>query len=63
MLCREIEDRSGECRALSNLGLVNAYLGDFDSALDHARDALTLAREIQDYVGEGRALDDLGRVW
>jgi len=66
-IAREIGDRSGEGRALGNLG--NAYLSlgeyerEYDKAMDYDQQSLQIAREIGDRSVEGIVLGNLGNVY
>src|SRR5207253_5656104 len=55
--------RLGEGRALSTLGAVYTALGQYDQALTHAEQALTILREVGDREGEGRTFGQLMAVW
>jgi DNA-binding SARP family transcriptional activator/tetratricopeptide (TPR) repeat protein len=56
-------DRSGEARALDNLGLVYRWQGSYQQAAEHHQQALTLFREIGDRSGEADALGNLGLAY
>ena len=57
---REIKDRGGEGYALSNLGLINWFIGQYDRALEYNQQALDIHRELKDRRGEGQVLGNLG---
>ena len=67
-LAREIDDRSGESKALGSLGIAYNTLGQYERAIDFYQQSLTMAREIGDSPeerlrqrqGEGNALGNLG---
>jgi tetratricopeptide (TPR) repeat protein/DNA-binding SARP family transcriptional activator len=57
---RDLGDRFGQERTLSNLGLVLRRQGSYAEAVDHHRQALVLARALGDTFGEALALTGLG---
>jgi DNA-binding SARP family transcriptional activator len=59
---RECGDRSGEAYALTNLGAVHRLLGQYDVAIDHLSQALSLHESTGDRHGEARTLSNLGIV-
>ncbi|NKE62854.1 tetratricopeptide repeat protein [Lentzea sp. PSKA42] len=59
---RQIGDRDGEARALTNLGAVHRLLGRYGSAAARLRQSLRLHRDRSDRHGEARALSHLGIV-
>jgi tetratricopeptide (TPR) repeat protein len=62
-ICREIGDRRGECRRLSNLGTAYDILGQTTEAVHHHTAALSITRELGDRRCEGRILLNLGNVY
>ena len=57
---RLLPDRAAEGRALGNLGLAHAALGDTRKAIEYYEQALIVSREIGDRRGEGADLGNLG---
>lgn len=55
-------DAAGVRAGLTNLGLVERYLGEYPAARQAHQRALALYREVGDRDGEGRALNNLGAV-
>ncbi len=56
-------DRAAEGRALGNLGLAYAALGEVRKAIEHHEAALLISREIGDRRGEGSTLGNLGTAY
>lgn len=54
------ESRSGEARALHNLGTTYGELSQPEQAIEYYQQALPLYRAVNDRSGEARALTDLG---
>jgi tetratricopeptide (TPR) repeat protein len=61
--CREIGDRQGEGRTLTNMGLAYADLAETRKAIGYYEQALTIGRDIGDRRGEGNALGNLGNAY
>jgi CHAT domain-containing protein len=59
LLSREIGDRSGEGRALANLGSVHQRRGEMSEAIEAFTAALAIARETTDREAEAVALNNL----
>ncbi len=59
---RQIGDRDGEARALTNLGAVHRLLGRYGPAAARLRRSLRLHRDRADRHGEARTLSHLGIV-
>ncbi|MFD0363832.1 BTAD domain-containing putative transcriptional regulator [Nocardia sp. GCM10030253] len=59
---RQLADRSGEARALTDLGWAHWRQGDFEQAFSRSTQALLVSREIGDHLQEARALNTLGNV-
>lgn len=57
---RRTDDRAGEPRALTGLGIVQRLTGDAPSALVNFARAVDACRELGDRAGEGAALNELG---
>jgi DNA-binding SARP family transcriptional activator/Tfp pilus assembly protein PilF len=57
---RELGDRGGEAKTLSNLALAELHAGQTASAIIRLADALAINRERGNRVGEGYALHNLG---
>ena len=55
-----MKDRTGEGRALNNLGIAYRELGRYEKAIGYYEQALAIHREVKNRTGEGRALDNLG---
>jgi tetratricopeptide (TPR) repeat protein len=60
---RQIGDRRSEGRALGNLGLAYADLGEFRLAIELYEQRLDIAREISDRRGESATLSNLGNSY
>ena len=60
---RRLKNRSGEGRALGNLGGTYHLLGEYRRAIEFYEQHLAIAREIGDRHGEGRALGNLGAAY
>ena len=60
---RRLGDRPGEGRALGNLGLAYAALGETRRAIEHYEQVLAIAREIGDRRSEGSVLGNLGLAY
>ncbi len=61
--CQKINDWSGECSALGNLGNAWFALGDAKKAITFHEQVLAISRNIGDRRGEGNALGNLGVAW
>ncbi|MFQ6327174.1 AfsR/SARP family transcriptional regulator [Nocardia sp. CWNU-33] len=59
---RQLSDRNGEARALTDLGWAHWRDGDFEQAVSRSTRALEVSREIGDRLQEARALNTLGNV-
>ncbi|MEV6429514.1 tetratricopeptide repeat protein [Nocardia sp. NPDC051463] len=59
---RQLSDRSGEARALTDLGWAHWRDGDFEQAVSRSTRALEVSREIGDRLQEARALNTLGNL-
>lgn len=57
---RACEDRLAEARMLEGIAAANLNLKDFDTAIEHAQEALELERAAGHPVGEATALEYLG---
>ncbi|MEM8809650.1 MAG: tetratricopeptide repeat protein [Cyanobacteria bacterium P01_G01_bin.38] len=57
------ESRLGEGAALKSLGLAYHRLGQYEQAIDHLQQFLTISREIGNRQGEGTALGSLGLAY
>lgn len=57
---REVGDREGEARAVTNMSTACFHLGRFREALDAGQRSLVIQREVGNRYGEGIALGDLG---
>ncbi|MBC6463555.1 ATP-binding protein, partial [Actinomadura sp. HBU206391] len=62
VICRAMDNREGEAKALLELSLVRGHTGHFDVALDYSHEALTIYRSIGDHLGEAETLDQQARV-
>jgi len=62
-IAQKIGDRSGEGKALGNLGIAHRCRGDYALAIKYHQQDLAIAREIGDRSGEGKALGNLGMVY
>ena len=62
ILSAELDDQSGEGRALANLGGIDCLQSRYEQAARHLHRALVLFREIGDRQGEAAALAGLGLV-
>ncbi len=60
---QRIQDRAAEGRALNNLGLAYAALGDARKAIAFYEQRIVIARETGDRRGEARALNNLGNAY
>ena len=60
---QSVGERTGEARALGNLGSVAAREGQYEQAVDWYQQALAVFRETGDRTGEASALPDLGRAY
>ncbi|HET9234887.1 MAG TPA: tetratricopeptide repeat protein, partial [Candidatus Eisenbacteria bacterium] len=61
--CRGLEDRRGEGKALGNMGLAYAALGEPRRAIELYEQALVIDREIDDRRGEGIDLGNMGLAY
>jgi CHAT domain-containing protein/Tfp pilus assembly protein PilF len=57
---REVGDRVGEGRALSNIGALSQELGRIEDALRYGSEALVIRRELGDRAGEAVTVANLG---
>lgn len=62
-LYRQLNDRRGEARTLTTLGLIYYVLADYEQALDHCQQALPIFQEIEDQEWEARALNYTGLLF
>ena len=60
---REIKERVGEVKALTNMGLAYEALGKFDKAIELHLQSLAIAKETKDRRAEGASLINLGVVY
>jgi len=60
---RQVRDRRGEGRILSNFGRVYNALGQKERALKYYEAALSILREVGDRQAEGRTLNNLSRIY
>ena len=60
---RDGNDRIGEGKTLSGIGVVYWALGRYDQALQNYQQALEIRREIGDRTGEGTTLSNIGVVY
>jgi len=63
LLYRQIGDRAGEGRMLSNIGTIHRSLGQYPQALEAQQQALTIARETGDRPSEGVILGNIGTIY
>ena len=62
-LARDFGDKTGEVRAVGNIGLVWHLMGKWDKAMVQFRAALALHRELGDRLGEAKDLGNIGAIW
>jgi len=60
---RKVGDRSGQTRAVNNIGAAEAYRGDYPQALEHFEVALALSRATDDREAEVEELNNIGSVF
>jgi tetratricopeptide (TPR) repeat protein len=60
---RRLKRRDAECRALGNLGIAYAALGESRRAIEFYEQVLQIARETGDRRGEGNMLGNLGLAY
>lgn len=58
-----LADRQGQCLALSNIGNIEYRLGNYDQALDYARQSMAIARRSAFTSSIGYAHKLLGRIY
>jgi tetratricopeptide (TPR) repeat protein len=59
---RDLGDRAGEARSLTNLGVVAEAVGEYDDAKEWFQQGLSIKRDLDDRVGEAKSLANLGIV-
>ena len=62
-IAKELDDRSGEGRALGNLGNVYCSLGDFKTATDYLLRDLEITKTFGDKLEEGKTYGNLGNAY
>ncbi len=60
---REIKDRLGEAKTLTNMGFVYDSLGDYFKAIEYYQQSLKIAQEIKDRKLEGTIRNNLGSTY
>ncbi len=60
---REIKDRLGEAKTLTNMGFVYDSLGDYFKAIEYYQQSLKTAKEIKDPKLEGTIRNNLGSTY
>ena len=63
VICKQIDDKSGEGAYLNNIGLVYNNLGQYQKALDYYQQSLVIRKQIGDKSGEGTTLNNIGVVY
>ena len=63
VIYREIKDRAGEGRILSNIGTIYRNLSQYSQALNFFQQALAITQEIPDPVSQGVILGNIGVVY
>jgi tetratricopeptide (TPR) repeat protein len=55
--------RDGEAGSLNNLGVIDFYLGQYESAAHHFAQALAIFKEIDEEIGEAASLFNIGNTF
>ena len=61
-LFRQVDELSGQAKALNAIGWYSARLGDFDRALRECHQAMALLRRLDDPFGEAETWDSIGFI-
>ncbi|KAB8320027.1 CHAT domain-containing protein, partial [Tolypothrix campylonemoides VB511288] len=62
-LSREVEDKAGVARTLTNIGGIYSNLGEKQKALEYYNQSLPLLRAVEDKAGVAGTLNNIGNVY
>ncbi|MBE0671408.1 MAG: tetratricopeptide repeat protein [Anaerolineales bacterium] len=57
------EDLKIQAAALSRMGILSGYMGDYDTELSYHKKCLAIYQQISDKEGEGRALNNISQIY
>ncbi len=60
---RKLGDKTGEARAVNNIGVAELYRGDYAAGMGYFQQALALSRSSDDREGEIEQLNNIGNVF